>query len=101
MLIYANQAMTSHQYNIWTKDIVWKQLYGLLCEFCEHFSLKAQVSYCCPRLLFRGRGFKDVQMAHITPMRPMGTVLRAITFFLNKIFYSTSRSTSADKSYCV
>ena len=48
MLSYANQAMTSHQYNIWTKDIVWKQLYGLLCEFCEHFSLKAQVSYCCP-----------------------------------------------------
>ena len=36
MLIYANQAMTSYQYNIWTKDIVWKQLYGLLCEFCEH-----------------------------------------------------------------
>ena len=23
MLIYANQAMTSHQYDIWTKDIVW------------------------------------------------------------------------------
>ena len=48
MLIYANKAMTSHQYNIWTKGIVWEQLYGLLCEFCEHFSLKAQVSYCCP-----------------------------------------------------
>ena len=31
MLIYANQAMTSHQYNIWTKDIVWKQLYMASC----------------------------------------------------------------------
>ena len=61
MLIYANQVMTSHQYDIWTKDIVWEQLYGLLCEFCDHFSLKAQVSYS---LLFRGRGFKVVQMAH-------------------------------------
>ena len=48
MLIYANHAMTSHQYNIWTKDIVWEQLYGLLCELCEHLSLNAQVSYCCP-----------------------------------------------------
>ena len=26
MLIYANQAMTSHKYNIWTTDIVWEQL---------------------------------------------------------------------------
>ena len=55
MLIYANQAMTSHQYNIWTKGIVWEQLYGLLCEFCEHFSLNAQVSYCCPSS-FLGEG---------------------------------------------
>ena len=28
MVIYANQAMTSHQYSIWTKDIVWEQRYG-------------------------------------------------------------------------
>ena len=28
MLIYANQAMTSHQYNTWTKDIVWEQRYS-------------------------------------------------------------------------
>ena len=48
LIIYAYQAMTSHQYDIWTKDIVWEQLYGLLCEFYEHFSLKAHVSYCCP-----------------------------------------------------
>ena len=27
MLIYANQAMTSHQYNICTKDMVWEQLW--------------------------------------------------------------------------
>ena len=72
MLIYANQAMTSHQYNIWTKGIVWEQLYGLLCEFFEHFSLNAQVSYCCPSSFFRGRGFKVVQMAHITPHGAQG-----------------------------
>ena len=36
MLIYANQAMTSHQYSIWTNDIMWEHRYGLLCEFCDN-----------------------------------------------------------------
>ena len=79
MLIYGNQAMTSHQYSIWTKDVVWEQRYGLLCKFCEHFSSKAQA--IAVRLLYWGRGFKVIETVHITPMGPMVMVLMAKTRF--------------------
>ena len=52
MLIHANQATTSHQYNIWTKDIVWKQLYGLLCEFCEDHDENPSLACKNPYFIF-------------------------------------------------
>ena len=101
MLIYVNQAMTSHQYNIWTKDIVWEQRYILLLEFCDHLSLDAQVSYCCPSSS-QGKG---IQSCSNGTHYPMGTVLRAkarfLFYFIQDLLFQIQKYVGGQITLCL